>query len=1325
MSRVNSVTKTIRLIPSTYAVSSTSYLSVSNEANAYANTDSTNYATITNTNASTTSRYYYLRGFNFNDIPSDATINSFTIKIKGYESGLSTSTSYAPRLANGTSALNNTTATSNFGTSTSTITIPTGALTWQQIINYGSNFTIMVYVRRNNRNTTGYFYCYGTEIEVTYTEPITQYQITTSVQSGSTSFSPTSTWVNAGEDGVITINNLSDISTFSLTDNGNNVVSELVHVSGNTYTYTIENISADHALIARTVPAYNVTVRDNSTNITSLTPASGSVTRASQGSNFDVKFLPTNINYIDIYDNDGLVDKSVIETERQLISDFTTLNPSSYQNNTFSSSGNLTNGYNSTSNTSSSARFQPSTSTTQSINYYFNVSSIPENSRIISISCSFRIYVSSTFSSSYTNVQLFSGTTSKSNTNTSWVAQTSSAIYNLSGISSFTREELNSINLKISGRAQRDGRSIYFQGADLYIEYEYEGDTYYIYSAPNIQSARTIRFEDKVKYNITSSSNVSGVSLSPSSTQVYEGNDVTLEIVGVTSPNAFKLKDNGADVTSSIARPISNTYDVITQVSGASYGFNFNSSTGYYVSTNNRVNSSASVARINFHIMERCLVTIEYINYAEASYDYGMFGKVDTAVATDGLTAGSSSSSPSDSTSNYQLAMASNSASAQTITYTIESGEHFIDIKYGKDGATNSNNDSLQWKILNISSGSNSYTYTITNVVGNHTLTIEENTYYSVSGTSTFSGKTISGTSNKVYEGDSITLTLTGITNPYSFTLKDNGVDVTSTIVGELSNAYQITEKVSAATYGFELNDNGYYESTNKGIGNTAAVCRVNFDCSIPYEVTIQYINYAESPNYDYGIFGNIDSALGTTYNADSNTFKTCSAAADNSANPQTLVYTIPAGSHFIDIKYRKDQRTDSYNDSLQWKILDIGPASGVTYTYTINNVSGNHTLILSEKTKYTVTASSSYSGVTASVSNPNPYGGESSTITINNVSDISLISIFDNGVTAITGRFSQSGTTLTYIFENISTNHSISVVEHIYYSLSITNETESSTVTPTGTVSNIDAGESYTITLETSDISIIQVIDNDINKTEDLVHIPAQNDSIVLYINSSSNASSSGYTNFTTSTSYPIANAGDASSDTGNYFRLRSTTSNGEHEVWLNFDTSDLNDIPSNASLTVTCKVAFRVSSTTYISALSVQLYSGNTAKGTATTTRTTTTTAYTLNIGNWTLEELQNARIRVTATHDSSTSNGDVRIYGADLTINYSVPEHYEYTLSDISSNHTIVFLEGAAFTLYSKNNNAWVQVSKVYKKINGNWVEIMNPNSLFESNKIYIRK
>lgn len=222
---------TIRLIPSAYAVSSTSYLSVSNPTRMYDNTDSTDYATITNTNASTSSRYLYLRGFNFDDIPAGATINSFTVKIKGYESGLSTSTSYAPRLANGTSALSNTTASSNFGTSASTITIPTGALTWNQIVNYGSNFTILVYVRRNSRNTTGYFYCYGAEIEVDYTAAVPA--VVTTTLSGNGTVTPLgTTQLNEGDEFsmVIEPDNASD--TVSATKDGVDITSQLVLHSG-------------------------------------------------------------------------------------------------------------------------------------------------------------------------------------------------------------------------------------------------------------------------------------------------------------------------------------------------------------------------------------------------------------------------------------------------------------------------------------------------------------------------------------------------------------------------------------------------------------------------------------------------------------------------------------------------------------------------------------------------------------------------------------------------------------------------------------------------------------------------------------------------------------------------------------------------------------------------------------------------------------------------------------------------------------------------------------------------------------------------------------
>lgn len=159
---------TARLIPSTYAVSNNT-VTVSNASNMYANVDSTNYATITHTTAGTTSYYLYLRGFDFDAVPSNATVNSITVKVRGYESGLSTSTSYAPRLYNSTSTISGASAASeNFNTTAKTITVPyTG--TWSTLNGYGSNLGIRLTVRRSNRNTQGYLYIYGAEITVDYT----------------------------------------------------------------------------------------------------------------------------------------------------------------------------------------------------------------------------------------------------------------------------------------------------------------------------------------------------------------------------------------------------------------------------------------------------------------------------------------------------------------------------------------------------------------------------------------------------------------------------------------------------------------------------------------------------------------------------------------------------------------------------------------------------------------------------------------------------------------------------------------------------------------------------------------------------------------------------------------------------------------------------------------------------------------------------------------------------------------------------------------------------------------------------------------------------
>ena len=127
--------------------------------------------------------------------------------------------------------------------------------------------------------------------------------------------------------------------------------------------------------------------------------------------------------------------------------------------------------------------------------------------------------------------------------------------------------------------------------------------------------------------------------------------------------------------------------------------------------------------------------------------------------------------------------------------------------------------------------------------------------------------------------------------------------------------------KADGATYGFEMNRKGYYESTNKGVVNSAAVCKLTFDTFGKYHLYLDCINYAES-SYDYGILSKLDTALGTTYSDDGTSKTFYSFKSKQSENVVTVDYgEIEAGEHFIYIKFRKDSSQDKNYDSLQFKV--------------------------------------------------------------------------------------------------------------------------------------------------------------------------------------------------------------------------------------------------------------------------------------------------------------------------------------------------------------------------------------------------------------------
>ena len=618
---------TIRLTPSTYALSSSSYLSVSNASNMYANTDSNTYATVTNSRASTTSYYIYLRGFNFDDIPASAVVTGFVVKLKARESGVSTSTSYKPYLANGTSAIN---GSCDVITTTAAVHDFSGlSADWETIKEYGSNFGIRINCRRASRNTTGYMYIYGAEIEVTYSVP-TPHTITSSTGIGT-----------IDPDGETTV------------------------YEGDSYTLNIYGTPV--------AP----TVYDNGVDV------SAQVVQHTIGNS------GTLTSVIQDYSTSGSINGTYYQSAVGNGSDTSNTSGNDYANN-------------------SSAY----------IYYTFDTSGLPSNATVTGISCDVKGHCESTSNSSeVAEICLYNGSTAISSQVS--FTSTSDSVHTLTA----TSIPSNLSNLQLRFEIGYYGGRV--SGATLNVTYTVPSsgsDYYYTYTLNNIQTDHEILVSvgTLVTHTVTSSSTVNNVEIEPSGeTVVVEGSSYTIEI-HPSSSDKFVVTDNGTDVTSQLTlhEALSEPSYTVDQVSGASYGFTLTS--GYYTSQNTGISNSAALASINLDLPVECTVNFYVINYAEATYDYGILGNVDSILSTSYQT-----------DSDYYWAgntSDKNTTSEQTVAYTVAQGQHHIYAKYKKDQYTDSGSDNFRFRVEIVPNeeivSNDYYTYTIDDIQGDHTIII-------------------------------------------------------------------------------------------------------------------------------------------------------------------------------------------------------------------------------------------------------------------------------------------------------------------------------------------------------------------------------------------------------------------------------------------------------------------------------------------------------------------------------------------------------------------------------------------------------------------------
>lgn len=381
--------------------------------------------------------------------------------------------------------------------------------------------------------------------------------------------------------------------------------------------------------------------------------------------------------------------------------------PSTYylSNSSYLSVSNASNMYDDTDSTTYATVTNSRTSTSSYYIYIrgFNFDDVPSNAIVSDITIKLKAYHSGGNTST---IYCYDGTTSVA------AAGSTTALTTSATVKTFTNTTIewdtlkgygSDFGIRINCRRSSRNTTAYF----------------YIYGA-EIDVTYTV----PVYYDVTISNSTSAT-VSASDTNPLEGTDVEIRSDTLTG---IKITDNGVDVTNQFSQrqETAESYDVVNV---GTYGFTLNSSTGYYVSNNKSVSKSAAVCRVDFHVPVAATITFTYVNYAEASYDFGVFGNIDVALSNNYYAAGSSGATITDSS--YRKACntsADNTSSVQTLTYTMATGDHSIWVKYSKDDASDANNDTLQFKVaitLNepFTPGTY-YCYDITNIHADHAIIV-------------------------------------------------------------------------------------------------------------------------------------------------------------------------------------------------------------------------------------------------------------------------------------------------------------------------------------------------------------------------------------------------------------------------------------------------------------------------------------------------------------------------------------------------------------------------------------------------------------------------
>lgn len=186
---------------------------------------------------------------------------------------------------------------------------------------------------------------------------------------------------------------------------------------------------------------------------------------------------------------------------------------------------------------------------------------------------------------------------------------------------------------------------------------------------------------------------------------------------------------------------------------------------------------------------------------------------------------------------------------------------------------------------------------------------------------------------------------------------------------------------------------------------------------------------------------------------------------------------------------------------------------------------------------------------------------------------------------------------------------------------------------------------------------------------------------------------------------SYPLSN-GLTSSSSDTFTVLNMNTGGGAvSKLAVKFDVSK---IPTNAKInSISCTIKARISNAVpYVLSGVAQLYCGTAGLSSEIDLGISEDAQSFSDTGRWDRESLNDLILLITCTRGilATSNNHTLSFYGADLTVDYTGGS--------------------SGPVLSTKVNGSWVNVSKVYKKLNGIWVEQSDIANLFSTNTNYVK-